>query len=398
MPDFDKQSDKTAHQSDQALPFETRISQEEAMRKDTPQNAPIPTNQRQERYIEQDIFVDFSNAFSRGFEGVKATFNRMIDHSKAFLSGVLAQILVFIIPAKISLTPVFPLLTTYLGLIMLFPSRPNRFALGVGVIAGVITLLSGFWPLAPIIAGLVAAIVGTRDKEIDNQTFWITIPLALIMIAGSVATQPASFWNILPIPTLLGIGATTLFGLFAPKNIRRKLSYYFMNEAEKKAYQKEEQAIKEAMEAMKEAARLTAEKNAKYALFSRHIEILALIEKEVDHLPTDIADIIVDIGTSSIKIIQAIEKDPRDVLTGGRFLNRYLPLIQENVVRYRTIMEYAPQNPEALHEKTAKSLNGVRQAFEQITIELIENNQHDLNIDLNVMDKLIRSQGFEIKE
>lgn len=392
-----------------SLPFEARSQQNRTSRDQTTMteeniDASSPNthqNQREyrNRYIEEDILDSLGNAFNRGVAGVKATFDRMVDHAKAFLIGVGTQIATFFIPSKIDLTLGFTFLTTYMGMIMLFPSRPNRFALGVGVIAGILMILSGLWPLAAIIGGLVAAISGIRDSHIGNKAFWFTIPLALLMLVGSVATQTETIFGIIPITTLIGLLLTTIFGIFAPQNIRRKFSYYFMSETEKIAYQEEEQAIQAAQRALDEASKLKAEKAQKYALFGRHIEILEKIELQVIKLPNDLSDQVVEIGISSVKIIKAMEKDPLDVLVGGRFLNRYLPIIQENLAKYITVTEYAPiDKQQALHLDVMKSMSTLQQAFSQLSLELIENELHDLKIDMNVIDTLVRSQGFEIEK
>lgn len=385
---------------DPKLPFEAQRERKahHQEQEETSNNRSQASKPYQSRYIEDEIFINLSGAFSRGVAGVKATFDRIVDHAKAFLTGVGTQIATFFIPSKIDLTLGFTFLTTYLGMIMLFPSRPNRFALGVGIIAGILMIVSGLWPLAPIIGGLVAAITGIRDRHIDNRTFWFTIPFSLLLIVGSVATQTETIWGIIPLITLIGLALTTLFGIFAPNNIRRKFSYYFMSEAEKKAYLKEEKEIQEALRALEEANRLKAEKAQKYALFGRHIEILETIELQVTKLPTDLSEQVTEIGITSIKIIKAMERDPRDVLVGGRFLNRYLPLIQENLTKYITVQEYAPDHKiQELHQDVLKSMTTLQQAFTQLSLELVENELHDLKIDMNVIDTLIKSQGFEIR-
>ena len=43
-------------------------------------------------------------------------------------------------------------------------------------------------------------------------------------------------------------------------------------------------------------------------------------------------------------------------------------------------------------------MNTLQQAFEQLAFELVENDLHDLKIDMNVIDTLVRSQGFEVKK
>lgn len=393
------------HTNDPKLPFESRKSTQSHSKlssKEIHQQRSHQDNLPQKyknRYIEEDIFDGLSGAFSRGVAGVKATFDRMIDHSKAVLAAMGVQIATFFVPSKIDLTMGFTFLTTYLGFIMLFPSRPNRFALGVGVIAGLLMILSGLWPLAAIIAGLAAAISGIRDSNIPNKAFWFTIPFSLLLIVASVAWNDQSIWGIIPTPTLAGLSATTLFGLFAPKNIRRKFSYFFMSESEKLTYQEEEKEIQAALKASEEANLLKAQKAQKYALFGRHIELLEKIEVQVTKLPDDLADQVVEIGISSVNIIKAMESDPRDVLIGGRFLNRYLPIIHENLTKYITVAQYAPlETKEELHKDISKSVNTLQQAFEQLAFELVENDLHDLKIDMNVIDTLVRSQGFEIKK
>ncbi|MHC5224832.1 5-bromo-4-chloroindolyl phosphate hydrolysis family protein [Ignatzschineria sp. LJL83] len=389
--------------NDPKLPFESRTpaqSHSKFSSKEIHQQRAHNAPKKQEnRYIEEDIFDGLSGAFSRGVAGVKATFDRMIDHSKAFLAAMGVQIATFFVPSKIDLTMGFTFLTTYLGFIMLFPSRPNRFALGVGIIAGLLMILSGLWPLAAIIAGLVAAISGIRDSNIPNKAFWFTIPFSLLLIIGSVAWNDQSIWGIIPTFTLAGLSVTTLFGLFAPKNIRRKFSYFFMSESEKLAYQEEEKEIQAALKALEEANLLKAQKAQKYALFGRHIELLEKIEVQVTKLPDDLADQVVEIGISSVNIIKSMESDPRDVLIGGRFLNRYLPIIHENLTKYITVAQYAPvETKEELHKDILKSVNTLQQAFEQLAFELVENDLHDLKIDMNVIDTLVRSQGFEVKK
>lgn len=353
----------------------------------------------QSRYIEDDILDNLGQAFNRGVAGVKATFDRMVDHAKAFLTGVGTQIATFFIPSKIDLTLGFTFLTTYLGIVMLFPSRPNRFALGVGIVAGILMILSGLWPLAAIIGGLVAAISGIRDTKIGNKAFWFTIPFALLMIVGSVATQAETTLGIIPTMTLIALLLVTLFGILAPQDMRRKFSYYFMSESEKVAYKAEEKELQEALQALEEANQVKAKNAQKYALFGRHIEILEKIEFQLSKLPNDLSLHVVEIGISSSKIIKAMERDPRNVIVGGRFLNRYLPMIHDNLAKYITVIEYAPiETQQELHVDVVKSMSTLQQAFSQLSLELIENDLHDLKVDMNVIDTLVRSQGFEIKK
>jgi len=135
-------------------------------------------------------------------------------------------------------------------------------------------------------------------------------------------------------------------------------------------------------------------------LFARHIEVLRLIEDENKNLPPQLAMIVEKIGTQSIDILKIMKTDPRDVLPGGQFLNRYLPLIHQSVVRYTTIKSlHSEENvKENIDEKTLVALNGMQQAFTQIRQQLADNDVDDLRVDLKVMDQLIRSQGFEIKD
>lgn len=150
---------------------------------------------------------------------------------------------------------------------------------------------------------------------------------------------------------------------------------------------------------MKAETKKQAEEEKSYALFARHIEILRLIEEENKNLPDPLAEVIEQIGHQSINILNLMRADPRDVLAGGQFLNRYLPLIHQSIVRYSTIKSlHSDTNlDEDIDHKTLVALTGMQQAFTQIRKQLAENDVDDLRIDLKVMDQLIRSQGFEIK-
>ncbi len=378
--------------NDDRLPFEERTAdyKYEFLSKFSKNTA---TGSVEYTAIEEEQALDFTAAFSRGIASIKETFYRMLDHVKSFAAGVFIQIMTLIVPFKGPINPVFPIFASYIGLLMLFPARPNRFALGVGLIGTLIAVLSGYWPIALGIGGIIAAITGIRDRDIDNRIFFVTIPLAFLALAFAFYKTGNDF----PTISLIGLGITTLFGLIAPPKIRRKFSYYFMSPNEKKAYLAEEKAIQAEIQRLEAEAKIREEKNAKFALFARHVEVLEKLENEVDSLPEDLSLIINAIGMDSAKIIRAMEKDSRDIITGGRFLNRYLPLVQDNLIRYQTIMAYQPKESEKIHIDTIRSMNAVRQAFDQVIEQLIENDLHDLQIDFNVTDTLLKSQGFEIR-
>ncbi|OYQ75375.1 hypothetical protein [Wohlfahrtiimonas sp. G9077] len=337
--------------------------------------------------------IDFSQALVKG---AKTTVKRMLFHSKAFLGGITAQVLKLFIPSSIDPFYGATFLCNYLGIISLFPLHKNHTATLLGLIVAAATVVGGLWPVALLFGGLTTTIIDLLDKETRNTGFWFTIPLSLLALAFASIQMPASILSAMPIWIYGIIALAIVTGFLKPKAVKHLANLALMKEDEKRSYLEN---IERQMAA--QLAKENAAKEARsYAVFARHIEILRLIEEHTTQLPYDLAIVVESIGTESVDILKIMQRDPRDVIAGGQFLNRYLPLIHQSLVRYSTIKSlHDTQSIEMdIDAKTLQSLRGIQQAFVQIKKQLADNDVDDLKVDLNVMDKLIRAQGFEIKE
>ncbi|WP_246782683.1 5-bromo-4-chloroindolyl phosphate hydrolysis family protein [Wohlfahrtiimonas chitiniclastica] len=364
------------------LPFQRKTHIIEVTSVDT-QDGPIL---RQEE-------IDFSEALVKG---AKTTAKRMLFHTKAFLGGITAQVLKLFIPSSIDPFYGATFLCSYLGILSLFPLRKNHTATLLGLIVALATVLGGLWPVALLFGGLTTTIIDLFDKETRNTGFWFTIPLSLLALAFASIHMPESIFSAMPIWTYGSIAMAIGLGVLKPKALKHLANLALMNEDEKRSYLESIQ-----MQAAAKIAKANAEKEERsYAIFARHIEMLRLIEEHTTQLPNDLSIVVESIGTESVDILKIMQRDPRDVIAGGQFLNRYLPLIHQSLVRYSTIKSlHDAQSIEMdIDAKTLQSLRGIQQAFVQIKKQLADNDVDDLKVDLNVMDKLIRAQGFEIKE
>lgn len=336
--------------------------------------------------------LDFSSAF---IQGAKTTAKRLLFHFKAMAGGITAQILKFFVPSSIDPFYGATLICTYLGIVMLFPLRKNHLATGLGLLASLVVICAGMWPLAILIGGLVTLLLDLIEQKTDNTGFWFTIPLSLLALLYANIQMPESIIAALPIWAYGLLAIIILCGLIKPSALKHAANLSLMNAQEKKQYFK----FIEQNKALKASHEKTLKEEQSYAIFARHIEVLRLMESEKESLPAHLSNIVDHIGEQSVQILKIMKADSRDVLPGGQFLNRYLPLIHQSIVRYNTIHEL--HSPTAIHEdiddKTLIALQSMQQAFTQMRQQLADNDVDDLQVDLNVMDKLIRSQGFEIK-
>ncbi len=356
-------------------------------------------------YIGYRIIRPFLNKaetpLTKGFSRVKSTILRLIDHGKGFACGILAEIFTNIIPPKLLVGSGFTLFSTYLGFIMMFPARPNRFATGVGIIATIITALSGAWPVSLLVGGLFTAVVGIRDRHIGNRIFWLTIPLAILFLYGALQDNNLPLLSLFPLWALIAFGALLLFGILAPEDMRRKFGSYFMNREEREAYLEEEERIAEEAKILQQEAeqrameeQLLRQQNAKYELVRRHIEVLEIIEQENLDSPQAIQQHVEQIILYTQQMINAIESDERNVLGAGRFLNTFLPPVQIQLQMYLKIYRQDRNAVREMQAQVIDSMRNFRKAFKEEASRLVETDLSALQTELNVGKTLMRSKGY----
>lgn len=343
--------------------------------------------------VMDDKQVDFSTAF---IEGAKTTARRLLFHFKALASAITLQICKFFIPSSIDPFYGATFLCSYIGVVMLFPLQKNHLATGLGLLTALLVTLAGSWPIALLCGGIITMVLDLIEQKTDNSGFWFTIPLSILSLFYANINMSPSLFSQPPIWAYAGIGLILVMGLMRPKKLQHFANLALMNELDKNSYL----ARLERLAAQKLAAKKAVQEELSYAVFARHIEMLRLIEEENGQLPPKLANVVQHIGEQSTDILKIMKADPRDVLPGGQFLNRYLPLIHQSIVRYSTIKSLHSQDDinEDIDEKTFIALKSMQQAFTQMRQQLAENDLDDLRVDLKVMDQLIRSQGFEIKD
>lgn len=370
--------DKMMDYSEKTLPFQKKQSSSDHLN-------------TEKEYIKIEE-VDFGTAF---IKGAKTTAKRMLFHFKAIAGGLTAQILKLFIPSSIDPFYGATFLCSYIGIVMLFPLQKNYFATALGLLTTLLLVLVGMWPIALLFGGFMTMLLDLIEQKNENSGFWLTIPFSLLAISYANIKMPETIFTAMPIWVYALLLLILVIGIIRPKKLRHQANLLLMPSSEKARYL----ANIAELEARKLEAQKLAEEEKSYAIFARHIEVLRLIEAENENLPEHLSVVIEQIGHQSISILNLMHADPRDVVAGGQFLNRYLPLIHQSIVRYSTIKSlHSDANlDEDIDHKTLVALTGMQQAFTQIRQQLAENDVDDLHIDLKVMDQLIRSQGFEIK-
>lgn len=360
-------------------------------------------------YIGYRIIRPFLNRaetpLTKGFSRVKSTILRLIDHGKGFACGILAEIFTHVIPPKLLVSSGFTLFSTYLGFVMMFPARPNRFATGVGIIATIVTALSGAWPVSLLVGGLFTAVVGIRDRHIGNRIFWLTIPLAILFLYGALQDNHLPLLSLFPLWALIAFGILLAFGILAPEDIRRKFGSYFMNKEEREAYLEEERRIAEETKILQQQAEQRAmeeqilrQQNAKHELVRRHIEILTVIEQDNLEIPMSIRPHVDEIIHYSSTMIKAIENDERNVTTAGRFLGIFLPVVQSQLQQYLKLYRQDIQSVREIHIQVMDSMKNLRKAFKEEAGRLVETDISALQTEVNLANILMRTKGYSTEE
>lgn len=102
------------------------------------------------------------------------------------------------------------------------------------------------------------------------------------------------------------------------------------------------------------------------------------------------------IATLADKILQCMATDPRDVVPGRRFLERYFPLVEKIAARGQILSDQL--SDEAQRQKAitelAVVLERVERAFEQQHQALLENDSLDLDAELLTIDNMLKADGF----
>lgn len=150
---------------------------------------------------------------------------------------------------------------------------------------------------------------------------------------------------------------------------------------------------KAAIEAMREEAELAKEEVA----FTEQTldQQIARLEK-MAKLPELVQQELTDITAAARQIRHCMETDKRDSEPGRQFLQRYLPIVENIVTKGQTLARQL-EDPEKRQQSITEQLDALaslRQAFRQHHQKLLENDSDDLSIEIKVLEKILKTDGY----
>jgi hypothetical protein len=123
--------------------------------------------------------------------------------------------------------------------------------------------------------------------------------------------------------------------------------------------------------------------------------ILLMLEKKT--LPAAMQTELQGIIKNARMILTSMEEDPEDVKPGNAFLSRYMPALESVVeqIEKLTALETLSSSSSQAMDKCLHALQGLRSAFAQQYEQLQENNQLKFNVEMEMLDSLLKTDGFK---
>jgi len=96
-------------------------------------------------------------------------------------------------------------------------------------------------------------------------------------------------------------------------------------------------------------------------------------------------------------ILTSMEEDPEDVKPGNAFLSRYMPALESVVTQIQKLSVIESSNNQGTQamDKCLHALQALRSAFAQQYEQLQENNQLKFNVEMDMLDSLLKTDGFK---
>lgn len=100
---------------------------------------------------------------------------------------------------------------------------------------------------------------------------------------------------------------------------------------------------------------------------------------------------------SAKNIRECMRNDPRDEPAGRQFLERYLPVVYTIVSKGQKLARQTAKSggDSETEEAQLATLQQVSDAFNQMHRQLLENDTDDLNVEVSLMDSLLKADGFK---
>lgn len=123
--------------------------------------------------------------------------------------------------------------------------------------------------------------------------------------------------------------------------------------------------------------------------------LLLMLEKKT--LPAAMQTELQGIIKNARMVLTSMEEDPEDVKPGNAFLSRYMPALESVVGQVEKLVgleNLSSSNTQAM-DKCFHALQGLRSAFAQQYEQLQENNQLKFNVEMEMLDSLLKTDGFK---
>lgn len=288
------------------------------------------------------------------------------------------------------------LVVSYLSLLLIFPYRSDRFSSKIGVIATLVALLWAPWQLVLCFGAFPAFFV-----QLVNRKSWClgsTFVAIFLGIGLSVDDNlPQLFAQIMPGWYLGFLVFITLFGCYGNKFILINRLYDFVYNLPPK--DQPTVVVNNKIDAVLETSVVTASNGPQIikAEIQKHRDVLQQLIHYHKKLPYDLSRYLTHICEYSFKILDCMEKDPRDFEPGDRFLNRYLKATETIVNQFIELSQHSSTVPQInnLKQQLAQSLKDLANAFAAQHAKLLENDSTDLTVEVKLVDKLLKMEGFK---
>ncbi len=315
-----------------------------------------------------DKTVNSKGFLQKAWDYVRGFGRRIIVHACALLcAGVVAS----------SIGGSFVFLGTYLGLICLVARGTSKkiqwlLPAGLGLLQILFCLGLGL-PIYQCIfwGGFQAFVQRVFAKRFDMGFEWVVAILLLPVSLDYLLAVPGVMYILASLASLAGAGAL-FWKLYKPRD------------------RKETKTAK-----LKEDIKQDTAEEKPGDPFEDYRTSIAKIRVKQILLPKKLQSCVQSLAMSAEAIIVCMADDARDVDTGRRFLNRYLPAAHSVLDNYSRHAKDAANNPQVAKalSQSEDVIIRLEQAFAYEHKHLLRNDIDDFSAELNVLDTLLKMEG-----
>lgn len=243
----------------------------------------------------------------------------------------------------------------------------DRPAFAVGLVAGFLWILIGDMLPAPWWAGAMAILVSVLTQLVSDRR------LRLSQLIGLV---------------LLGLGTASYSYLYSGASHSGFLVLWLLILAASVFIYSRINRLRRGNPAVPSASTVAPSD----APFEAEIAQLEAMNRLPPELSADIADII-----KSARLIQGcMMNDPRDVESGRKFFQRYLPAVHDIVSKSQQLSGELARHGGAqdINTQSRELIQSLRSAFMQKHAQLLENDETELKTEMSTLEKLLKTDGF----